>query len=658
MNKRIAILVTYDAEGIIDRYVGYLLNELRLCCDKVVVVCNNKNIHRGLDIIKEHASDVFFRDNIGYDAGGFKDALCSFIGWDEIREYDELVLVNDSFFGPFVPLKSIFADMDSHTVDFWGLLKHEDMYLDSKPFITEHIQTYFIVIRKEMLSSPIFVEFWESMPYYDNFIDVIINYELCFTSHFGKNGFDYLPYADNVFNESDSIYNTYNPYSYLSYELIKKRKYPILKRQSVKDNTLFCQTQENCRQSLEYIKNNTPYDISLIWEHLIRTTNVSTMFNNFCLSYAITKCENILNLKDDDICICVYINHGNSFEYVIDYLDTIKELCHVSIYACEAELLMPYSDANYHCVEIASPDVYLPYVNKNACEFQYICLIHDVDMSSMERMSRIGKSHFHNIWSNLIGSGNHIMNIKGLFMDNPHLGFLSPPMPDFAELFGDYGRGWNGKYDQISEAVNVLGVSCVLSKDNPPFTVTSAFWMRRLVLRTFFEKADGLARKDEGIYSHILPYLWLYITQDAGYYSGLLMSDDFAAMEFVNKKYYMDKVTGQIREQLGGFENFNDLQTLIFKAGVSLFAQKHKEIYIYGIGDMAKQHPIALHNLAGYIVSDGKEKPKMYNGLPVKYLSEANLTADDGIIVCMDKKHQAEIIPILNNKGITNYLCL
>ena len=107
--KRICIYLTYDKQKIIDQYIGYMLKELRSCVDYLVVVCNNKEIIFGSDILEENADQIFYRENIGFDAGGFKDALCYFLGWEKVRQYEELVLVNDSMFGPFRAMQDIFS---------------------------------------------------------------------------------------------------------------------------------------------------------------------------------------------------------------------------------------------------------------------------------------------------------------------------------------------------------------------------------------------------------------------------------------------------------------------------------------------------------------------------------------------------------------------
>ena len=82
--KRLCIYLTYDKQKIIDKYIGYMLRELKTCVDYLVVVCNEEEILSGLNILKEFADEIFYRFNIGFDAGGFKDALCEYIGWDKV----------------------------------------------------------------------------------------------------------------------------------------------------------------------------------------------------------------------------------------------------------------------------------------------------------------------------------------------------------------------------------------------------------------------------------------------------------------------------------------------------------------------------------------------------------------------------------------------
>ena len=108
--KRLCVYVTYDKQNIVDRYIGYMLKELRTCVDYLAVVCNQLKVVHGIEILEKYADVIFFRENKGFDTGGFKDTLCSLVGWDKILQYDELVLVNDSMYGPFKSMRLIFDE--------------------------------------------------------------------------------------------------------------------------------------------------------------------------------------------------------------------------------------------------------------------------------------------------------------------------------------------------------------------------------------------------------------------------------------------------------------------------------------------------------------------------------------------------------------------
>lgn len=163
--KRLSIFVTYDFENIVDNYIGYMLQQLRKVSDTLIVICNYSCIVRGVENIYPYADQIYYRENKGFDAGAFKDALCNFLGWDNVLNYDEICLINDSFFGPFIPFQVIFEQMEHKANDFWGLIKHAQSYDFENGEIPEHIQSFFIAVQSRMLHSDVFRQYWENMPY-------------------------------------------------------------------------------------------------------------------------------------------------------------------------------------------------------------------------------------------------------------------------------------------------------------------------------------------------------------------------------------------------------------------------------------------------------------------------------------------------------------
>ena len=113
--KRIGIFIFYDRGGKVDTYVGYFLAALNKHLEKLVIVCNGKLSSQGMEQLKKYTTDIFVRDNTGYDAMAFKLAMTTYVGWSVLDEYDELLLINDTFYGPLYPLEEVFTEMEKRS---------------------------------------------------------------------------------------------------------------------------------------------------------------------------------------------------------------------------------------------------------------------------------------------------------------------------------------------------------------------------------------------------------------------------------------------------------------------------------------------------------------------------------------------------------------
>ena len=98
--KRLGIFVFYDKAGIVDGYVTYLLSQMKSVLCRLIVVSNVQLNQKEKSKLLDYADEYFERENKGFDAGAYKDTLCNFIGWNEVKKYDELLLFNDTFYAP------------------------------------------------------------------------------------------------------------------------------------------------------------------------------------------------------------------------------------------------------------------------------------------------------------------------------------------------------------------------------------------------------------------------------------------------------------------------------------------------------------------------------------------------------------------------------
>lgn len=643
--RRLGIYLTYDARQVVDNYIGYILKELKACVDFLVVVVNQPELAKGAEILEGYADSIFYRENIGFDAGGFKDALCSLAGWDEVRKYDELVLVNDSFYGPFCSMQKIFDEMERRSADFWGLLKYGESEDDLRYF-PEHIQTFFLVVRNRMLHSLEFEEYWEKMPYYETFDTVVTKHETRFTQYFYERGFSYESYADDAVNINKDKRLNYNQYGSLAFELIKKRKFPSLKKKAIGFDILRLQSQEEWRQAFDYIDKETPYDIDLIWENLIRTMNVADIYRSLHLQYIVGEaqyCE-----CSDKAAIALFVSYENSHEYVSEYILPLIGSVKILIYARSEALLKKYREQGLDG-RVYSRDTVTECFS-DLVGYEYVGILHDCDFKSPDEPNYIAKSYFYNIWENLAKSKGYVNGIITLFDKNERLGCLLPPSPNFGKYFGTYGCGWAGKYDAVKKQLSEKETNCMLSADKPPINVSKNLWIRGSILKD----AVRIGKDTE-----LLPYLWTYLAQHEGYYSGVLQSEDYVEMNEVNQRQYLDHILYQFRNQYRTEINtYDDLRKCIFKGAAAVFCLKHRKVYVYGTGFMMEQYIHCIPQFEAYVVSDGRDKAERINGKEVIYLSEIEVSEGIGIIICMDEKKQSEVIPELEKRGISDYLCI
>lgn len=643
--KRLCIYLIFDKENIIDRYILYMLQELRTCSSYILVVNNSQYIENGKEKLENYADKVICRDNIGFDAGGFKEALCSYLGWDKVFEYDELILVNDSIFGPFKPMKNIFSEMDNSKADFWGLATHGKR---GNVFL-EHIQTYFLVVRSRMLHSVQFKNYWERMPFYATFLDVVYEHEVKFTAYFKELGYTYDVLADMKVNDSKvNPKNNYIQYATISYELIKKRNFPFLKRQQLAYDTLHQQTQENLYQAIDYIDRETDYDVNLIWDNIIRTMNIADLQRSLHLQYIISSDQKRLAVKKR-VAIVIFAEHEGAAEYVWDCLKNLKEKVgyFIQIISDRDEVLQCYEKYGISAKEMFSKQ---DFIWEGLVQYDYVCVLHDTDMSSDIHPSCKGKSYFYSIWENLLKDENHILGILEKFEKEERLGFLAPPKPNFADYFGELGDGWNNQYDVIKKLVNKLKLNCQITKNIPPFRVSDNFWIRGNILKCCRDIG-----KEE---FPCLSYIWSYCAQHMGYYSGVIESSDYASMNEVNMQYYLNKIITQVKCEYGDFKYFNELREKILIGALKLFCEKYSRILIYGMGYYAKKYKDLLSNVEACIVSDDQNKVDYFEGIPVKYLSEIENLEECGIVLCLNEDNQKQVIPNLEECGIKNYFSI
>lgn len=202
--KRAVIFAHYDKQNIIDDYVVYYLKALREIVDELVFVSCCSDLDTGS--IGGIVSKIIVESHKEYDFGSYKRGYLYLK--ERLNEFDELIFVNDSCYGPFYSLKNIFDEMDSKECDFWGITKNNYGYrknLSSLFVKRPHIQSYFISFKRGVFSLRIFDDFMQSITTQNKKREIISKYEIGLSELLYENDYKsatYIKVFENVNNSA------------------------------------------------------------------------------------------------------------------------------------------------------------------------------------------------------------------------------------------------------------------------------------------------------------------------------------------------------------------------------------------------------------------------------------------------------------------------
>lgn len=245
--SRLGIFSFYDPEGVVDSYIEHLLTELTSVVDKLIITVNGRIDETGLVIFRQYTDTIVIRENKGFDSGAYADVIVNMLG-EDLKEWDEVVLSNDTFWGPFIPLRSVFEKMDLKNVDFWGFNYNVQR-------ICTYIEDYFVVFRKNIICSGDLLEFFKTNinPFEENRKYLFGPNEAGMTRYFSKREYRWGTYT---YTHSCDPYRD-------PYDCLREYNLPLLKKKVFSKK--FFNAQEIDRV-LQYLKNTSDYDIS----HILR----------------------------------------------------------------------------------------------------------------------------------------------------------------------------------------------------------------------------------------------------------------------------------------------------------------------------------------------------------------------------------------------------
>lgn len=182
-NKKIAIFSTFtDGDG----YLGYhskMFQALKNLGFFVLAIHTSNAPTRfrpdGFCNASVQPDITIVRSNVGYDFGSYMLGLNIVYRFN--RTDSDVLLVNDSSFGPLHSLEAVFDKMSREEYDFWGIVdSYEHVY---------HLQSFFLLFTPKVLNSSVFRDYVECYGYPSEKSQVIEGGELKITPLLFRAGF-------------------------------------------------------------------------------------------------------------------------------------------------------------------------------------------------------------------------------------------------------------------------------------------------------------------------------------------------------------------------------------------------------------------------------------------------------------------------------------
>ena len=559
--KRACIFSFFDLDGIVDDYVYYNLEQLKTVCDYLLIVVNGKLDPRGRERFSDIADDMFVRQNKGLCTWAWKTGI-DYIGWEDLTSFDELVLTNDTMFGPLRPLKDVFAEMESESCDFWGNNRvYEDVTVNSimgnpipmghKP---EFVSSNLRVIRSRLLRSYEFRHFWDDMPEFDDYFGASVLDEWAFSYDMVNAGFTFQTLC-----HGEQRGMSPSPTTMEAFDQISRLKVPYLRKKALcgplNEMTNFKKNDESTK-ILEYIRTKTNYDVRLIYQSLLRKNNLYDLYQRLSLVSVLPK-HYSAGESNSKIGIIFHAYYTDIFPKYVEYLQNFPENTDIlftvsrdkiDAFSQMAEPLKEHYNVDFTAIENRGRDVAAMLIGGRdmvlSGKYDYICFMHDKKGlgAGDKKFSCIGDACSVTSFDNTAVTKEYVQNIVKLFDNNPCLGLACPPPPTHAGYFinvdGDWGHRNNKKNHQ--ELMKKFDIRVPINYEKPPVApFGSVFWFRPEALRKLFEhewKYEDFPQEPlsaDGEISHALERSHAYFAQAAGYYSSVVMNDEYAGQEFI-----------------------------------------------------------------------------------------------------------------------------
>ena len=559
--RRACLFSFHDPQGIVDGYVVFFLEELREFVERIIFLSGgplSKEAERALgDIVDELIVRADEGDVMAYKAGLER------IEFNRSGAYDEVLMVDASCYGPMYPFSELFGEMERRSCDFWGVAARmattPDLITGSGT-LAYHLSTDFIAVRREMLQSKSFGQYWQRFLESSTSREAILNHETIFTEYFTNLGYKCESYLQC------EKYGTHDPELLDIDETLIDRS-PLFKREALMhDPRLFEYHGADVPRALRVIEKTSGYDRALIWRNVVRSAELRTLNTNAALTSVLPD----VRIKQNEplpeygrIAVCAHVYYTDLLEEILAYAGTIpvtsdfivttdtlekKEIIEKrahkqkNIGSVIVRIVEQSRGRDMSALFINCRDLFLdgPY--------DLVCKVHTKKSPQVTAgRANLFKRH---MFENLLNSRGFTTNVLDMFQDSPWVGVAVPPAMQIA--YYTLGRGWSNHRSKAEEIKKLIDLKVPFDPDTSVAAFGGMFWFRPKALRKLFEHKwewtdfEGEPHPVDGGLAHVLERLICYVAQDAGYTTQQILSSDQAGWNYALLEYKLQKLAAAL----------------------------------------------------------------------------------------------------------------
>jgi hypothetical protein len=182
-----------------------------------VFICNDPNPNTYDSIELPNYVKKISRENVGYDFGGWSDALLTN---DLYKQYEHFIFVNSSVVGPFIPSHCKEKWTDLYLKGLQGNVKLFGSTINTikNPYQMSHVQSYIFAIDKTTLDYLIECNIFSKTHYASTFLDAVWKKEVLMSRKVIEKGWNigsFFDYYDGVDFTFTTKHHTQYPFPFL-----------------------------------------------------------------------------------------------------------------------------------------------------------------------------------------------------------------------------------------------------------------------------------------------------------------------------------------------------------------------------------------------------------------------------------------------------------